>query len=379
MERVLIVASVASMIDQFNIPNIKLLKSMGYKVDVACNFKEGSSCSQDKICELLELLTEMDVNCYQIDFSRSITNLYQNLKALWQIEKILKKTDYKFVHCHSPIGGVISRIACHKSKIPCIYTAHGFHFFKGAPIKNWLLFYPIEKYFSKYTDILITINKEDYNNAKKHFYMKELELIPGVGIDTNKFSNIENFNRKEYRKGLGLSDDNIMLFSVGELNKNKNHEVVIRALEQINNKNVHYFIAGQGNLKDYLLELAKKLNVEDQVHLLGFRNDIRELNHCADIFMFPSLREGLGLAAIEAMASGLPLVTSNKHGINDYSENGVTGYKISPNDVNGFAEAINEIISDSNCDKLSKHNIELSKKYDLKNVDECMKIIYEEI
>ena len=279
-EKVLILASVASMIDQFNIPNIKLLQNIGYEVHVACNFEKGSSCSFEKIEILKELLKKLNVKCYQINFERNILKIGNNLKAYKEVKNILTENKYKFLHCHSPIGGVIGRIAGYKTQTKVIYTAHGFHFFKGAPLINWLLYYPIEKYLSKYTDILITINQEDYKRART-FSAKKVEYIPGVGIDIEKIKNIK-VNKKEKRVEFGLNEENVVLLSVGELNKNKNHSVVIKALAKINNPNIYYLICGQGNLKGELLNLAKKLNLEKNVKILGFRRDIYEIYKTPD-------------------------------------------------------------------------------------------------
>lgn len=167
MKKVLILASVASMIDQFNMPNIELLQNMGYNVDVACNFKEGNTCSDEKIEELKSTLKKMNIQCFQIDFARDVTNMGRNIKSLWQVEQLLETNKYEFLHCHSPIGGVVGRVAGKLKHVKVIYTAHGFHFYKGAPKKNWLIYYPIEKLCSYMTDVLITINKEDYVLAQK--------------------------------------------------------------------------------------------------------------------------------------------------------------------------------------------------------------------
>lgn len=374
-EKVLILASVASMIDQFNIPNIKLLQDMGYEVHVACNFEKGSSCSFEKVQKLKEYLNKLDVKYYQINFERNILKITNNLKAYKEVKNILLENKYKFLHCHSPIGGVVGRIAGHKTQTKVIYTAHGFHFFKGAPFINWILYYPIEKYLSKYTDILITINQEDYKRAKT-FYAKKVEYIPGVGIDTEKIKNIQ-VDKKKKREELGLTEENIVLLSVGELNKNKNHSVVIKALAKMNNPNVHYLICGQGNLKEELLDLIKKLNLEKNIKLLGFRKDVYELCKISDIFIFPSLREGLGLAALEGMCCGLPLISSNIHGINDYSINNKTGLKSSPLDEKSFKNNIEKLIENKNLRvKISENNKKVISKYNINIVNNIMNDIY---
>ena len=313
MNRVLVLASVASMIDQFNMPNIMLLKKMGYEVDVACNFEEGNTCSDEKIRELKDSLKEIGVEFYQIDFSRKITNIRKNVRAFLQVNNILKKNSYVFIHCHSPIGGLVGRIAGKLNRTKVIYTAHGFHFCKGSPLKNWLIYYPVEWICSWMTDTLLVINREDYQIAKKKFHAKETIYIPGVGIDIDKINSVQ-INREEKRKELGLKTDDIVLLSVGELNQNKNHEIVIRALKELNNSHIKYVVCGQGLLKKYLEKLARELGVQNQLFLIGFRTDVIEIYKCADIFVFPSKREGLSVALMEAMACGLPCVVSSIRG-----------------------------------------------------------------
>lgn len=313
MKRVLVLASVASMIDQFNMPNIMLLKKMGYEVDVACNFKEGNTCSDEKIRELKDSLKAIDVEFYQIDFSREITNIRKNVRAFFQVNNILKKNGYVFIHCHSPIGGLVGRIAGKLNGTKVIYTAHGFHFYKGAPLKNWIIYYPVEWICSWMTDALLVINREDYRMAKKKLHAKETIYIPGVGVDIDKINSVQ-INREEKRKELGLKSDDIVLLSVGELNQNKNHEIVIRALSELNNSHIKYVICGQGSLKKHLEKLAKELSVQNQLFMIGFRTDVIEIYKCADIFVFPSKREGLSVALMEAMVCGLPCVVSSIRG-----------------------------------------------------------------
>lgn len=374
-EKVLIVASVASMIDQFNIPNIRLLQEMGYEVHVACNFEKGNSCSLEKIQTLKKLLENIEVKYYQINFERNILKIFSNFSAYKEVKKILEKNKYKFLHCHSPIGGVIGRIAGYLTQTKVIYTAHGFHFFKGAPLLNWLLYYPIEKYLSRYTEILITINKEDYERAKT-FYAKKVEYIPGVGIDVEKIKNIK-IDKEQKRKELGLSKDSIVLLSVGELNKNKNHSIVIKALAKLNNPNIHYLICGQGNLKEYLEKLIKKLKLENNVKLLGFRKDIYEIYKISDIFVFPSKREGLSVALMEAIVCELPIICSDIRGNRDLIKNGNNGF-LADNSVENYIYKINKIIN--NINKIKKDKVvikEILNEIDVIKVNKKIKQIYE--
>ena len=167
MKKVLMLASVASMIDQFNMQNISLLQEQGYEVHVAANFEQGSTSSKERVEQFKKELKEKNVLYFQIDFSRNVSNIPQNIKAYKQIKKLLVNNKYEFIHCHSPIGGVCGRLAAKVTNTKVIYTAHGFHFYKGAPKFNWMIYYPIEKVLSYITDVLITINKEDYELAKK--------------------------------------------------------------------------------------------------------------------------------------------------------------------------------------------------------------------
>ena len=373
-EKVLILASVASMIDQFNIPNIKLLQNIGYEVHVACNFESGNTCSFEKIQKLKEYLNELSVKYYQINFERNILKITDNLKTYKEVKNILLENKYKFLHCHSPIGGVVGRIAGHKTQTKVIYTAHGFHFFKGAPLINWLLYYPIEKYLSKYTDILITINQEDYKRAQT-FYAKKVEYIPGVGINTEKIRNTV-VDRKKKRKELGLTKENIVLLSVGELNKNKNHSIVIKALAKLNNPNIYYLICGQGNLKEELLDLIKKLNLEKNIKLLGFRKDIYEIYKISDIFIFPSKREGLSVALMEAICCNLPVVCSNIRGNNDLIEDGKNGFLVE-NKMEEYIKKINFLISKNHFyENLKNNNIKIIKKINTEKIQTKMQKLY---
>lgn len=378
-DKVLMLASVASMIDQFNIPNIKLLIEMGYKVDVACNFVEGSTCSDAKIEELKNKLTEMGVDYYQIDFARSVRHIWQNLKAYHQVLSLMKANRYKFIHCHSPIGGVCGRLAGHKTHTKVIYTAHGFHFYKGAPLFNWL-YYPVEKYFSRYTGVLITINKEDYARASKKFYAKATYYIPGVGVDVVRFHNCET-SKSTKRIELGIPQNALLLLSVGELACRKNHQVVINALGKIRDPNIYYAIAGKGPLKDEYMKLAIQNGIAGNVMLLGPRSDVDELCKAADVFVHPSVREGLGIAPLEGMAAGLPLISSYVNGIKDYTKDGVTGCCLSnPLDVDAMAVAILTMRDNAAFrEQCALNNIEIVKKFDISQSIRVMAQIYSNV
>ena len=374
MKKVLIVTSVASMVDQFLMPSIELLKSMGYEVDVACNFKKGSTCDIVKINSLKEKLDIKKIAWYQIDFDRNVFNIKEDIKAYKQLVSLIKKNEYYFVHCHSPIGGILARIACKKNSTKVIYTAHGFHFYKGAPLINWLLFYPIEKYCSRLTDTIITINKEDYLLATNKMKSKRVEYIPGIGIDLSDFKELDVESINEKREELSMKDGMISMLSVGELNKNKNHRIVIEAMAKMDNKNIEYYIAGKGDEKDGLIELAKKLGVSDRLHFLGFRTDIKELYQLFDIFVFPSFREGLSVSLMEAMASGLPCVVGNIRGNCDLIDD-KGGELFNPADKIECARAIEKVLN-SDIFSMKKYNLDKIKNFDINIVKSKMIEIY---
>lgn len=378
-KKALMVCTTASMIGNFNLPNIKLLQDQGYKVEVACNFKNGSNWIDEDSVKLKDYLKDEGVKCYQIDFARSPFNLSENINAYKELEKTIKDSEYSFVHCQTPVGAVITRLITSKLKIPVIYTAHGFHFFKGAPLKNWVFYYPVEKLLSKHTDILITINDEDFKLAKKKMEASKTYEIPGAGVITERFHNNSTY-REQIRKQLNILDDEIMVFSVGELNNNKNHQVIIKALNLISNKKIIYVVAGVGENKNMLVSLAHRYGLSKQVKLIGYKDDIEKYYSAADIFAFPSKREGLSFAGVEAMAAGLPIVGSNVRGVKDYVYDGKSGFVLRPTDYKGFAKRISQLANSSELrTKMGKFNIETAKKYDIANVKKIMYKIYSKI
>lgn len=376
-------ASVASMIDLFNMDNIDILKRLGYQVDVACNFEYGSITSDKRVKEFKEELIKDGINVYNIPIPRSISKLSKIIDSYKYVKKICEENNYKIVHCHSPIGGVVARLACRKVRkkgTKIIYTAHGFHFFKGAPLKNWIIFYPVEKFCSRFTDCIITINQEDYKRAKTKFHAESVKFIPGIGVDTKKFNECT-VSMQQKRYDLNLANDDFVFISVGQISKRKNHEVVIRALAKINNVKVKYIIVGFGELEEYLENIVKELKLEDRVIFLGYRNDISELLYLSDAFAFPSLQEGLPVSLMEAMASGLPIVCSKIRGNVDLIEHGVNGYLYKCDDIDGFAYGM-ELISSMEVyeiKKISLNNRIKAQNYDVRLIHNEMVGIYKNV
>lgn len=347
---------------------IKQLLDDGHTVDIATNdsVRKAPECYKKLGCRIFSLLC-----------SRSPLDI-GNIHTIEQIRRLVKQEQYDIVHCHTPIAAACARIACKdlrkKLGVKVFYTAHGFHFYKGAPLQNWLIYYPVEKLCAYFTDKLITINQEDYSLAKRKLHAKQVHYVPGVGVDLSKFENIH-VDRDAKRREIGVPEGAFLLLSVGELNENKNHQIIIKALAKLNRPDVHYAIAGRGDKYDALVQLAAELGVSRQLHLLGYRTDIAELNCAADVFCFPSYREGLSVSMIEAMAGGLPVVCSRIRGNTDLvNEQG--GVLFDPHDEEECTEALKKILC---CDRnlMKAWNRYNAARYSSESIAVTMKSIYE--
>lgn len=350
---------------------IRSLIDEGNTVNIACNekLKPIPPCFREWGCQVYPIA------CTRSPFSKS------NITAIKQIRKIVSEGKYDIVHCHTPVAGFCARIACRKIRkkgVRVFYTAHGFHFYKGAPLLNWLFYYPAEKLCARMTDIIITINKEDYLLAKRKMRACHVKYVPGAGVDIDRFRTAE-VSRDQMRGELGIPRESFLLISVGELNSNKNHQIVIHALAKLKNPRVHYLIVGIGPKETELKTLAVSLGVSDQVHFVGYRDDVEKLYKIADINVFPSIREGLGIASIEGMASGLPLVCADNRGTREYATvYRVNGFENMCTTVDDYATAISRLESD---DALYKKLCEIGypsvQKFSSSIVIQRMKELYE--
>ena len=328
MKKILMVATVPGMIGQFNMDNLRLLQELGYKVEVACNFEDRSVWTSERVHSFVQVMKGMQISMHQIDFPRNPSDMKHLLHAWRQMDRLIAKNGYTGIHCHTPVAAALTRIIAHRYKVRVVYTAHGFHFYQGASWKNWLIYYPIEWILSRWTDTLITINQEDYELAKKRFHAKRTVYVQGVGIDVARFScHMESEAACLLRESLGIHKGDIAILSVGELSTRKNHAQVIRALAHLNIPDVNYYIVGQGS-QEALLDVARECNMLQRVRLLGFRTDIPELLHAMDLFVLPSLQEGLPVALMEALASGIPCLASRIRGNVDLEQYGVQYFEV---------------------------------------------------
>ena len=372
MNKVLFVATVVKThIMEFHIPYLKMFKEMGWETAVAAknDYENPADCAIP-YCDTY----------YDIPFERNPLKP-GNLKAYNKLKKVIDDGGYDIIHCHTPVGAMLTRIAAKQARTngtKVFYTAHGFHFYKGAPVINWLLYYPVEKWLSRYTDVLITINKEDYERAKT-FKAGKVCYVPGVGIDLKKFQTskeLHKLKREWLCTEFCIPKDTTILLSVGEVNKNKNHRVVIEALGKLKRKDIFYLICGRGPLQDEYKTLANQLNIGKQVVLAGYRTDVADFYKAADVFVFPSFREGLPVSVMEAMASGLPVIATCIRGSSDIVKEKNNGVLLKPDDVEGFANAIDAFRNADLIESISKMNANEAMKYDLDAVIKLYQRVY---
>jgi glycosyltransferase involved in cell wall biosynthesis len=257
----------------------------------------------------------IDFNQYEVSFTRNPLTI-SNLRAMSGLKKIINSKEFSLIHTQTPICSALVRLVNASMKVPLIYAAHGFHFHKNSSIMNWLFYFPVEWYLSRFTDVLITINKEDYALAKKWFKAKKTELVSGAGVDFGRFHH--EFESHYLHSMLGLNNSTKIITSVGELNKNKNHVLIIDFLKSFPElKDVHFVICGEGAYRERLTFLIDKYSLSDRVHLIGHRKDIPQILASSNLFVFPSKREGLPVALLETLLSGLDFVAFNIRGITD--------------------------------------------------------------
>lgn len=371
MKKVLFVAHVDSHIRHFHIPYLKYFKEKGYEVHVATSNDENE---EFPYCDVKHTIC-MERNPFKIN----------NLKAIRQMKKLLETEKFDLVHCHTPMGGVVTRLASKKARkegTKIFYTAHGFHFYKGAPKKNWLVYYPAEKYLSKFTDVLITINHEDYELAKSRFYAKDVRLVHGMGVDDKKFTD-EKLPVDEYvilRNELGLTVNDFVMIYVAELNSNKNQNMLIDAMKSLIKiaSNIKLCLVGKGTLEEEYKNKIGELGLQENVILTGYRLDVDKLLKIADLCVATSKREGLPINLVESALAGLPILAKNSRGHTEVVENGVNGFIFETE--NELITRIIQLYSDKDLLlNLRKNARESVKKFTLENALKEQIKIYEEM
>lgn len=344
MGKILFVATVDLHIKAFHLPYLKFLHDNGNSVHVVTNGKEQFENCDKKYTICIER------NPFKIN----------NVFAIYQLKKIIENEKYDLIHCHTPMGAVVARLAAKKARLKygtkVIYTAHGFHFYKGASKIKWFMFFPIEWFLSKYTDTIIIINKEDEKIAKKMFKNRcnKIEYVPGVGIDNCKFDEInKDFNREKSRNDLGLKDSDFVMIYPAELSKRKNQTWLISSIKELiyDNNDIHLLLPGKDSLNGKCMELTEKLGLSNNIHFLGFRNDIPKLMRLSDVAISSSLQEGLPVNIMEAMYLGLPIICSNCRGNKDLVIQNVNGEVFEINDTEAIKNSILKLYKNKNLRK----------------------------
>ena len=335
MAKRILITCTDSMMKQFLEPHVRNLAENGYEVEIACS-------------EVLNRMTEVRkdleqlVPVHQLHLKRSPLAV-SNARGYRELKKIIDSGRYDLIWTNEPVMGVATRLAARKARkqgTRVMYMVHGFHFYKGAPLPNWMLFCPVERMMASKADCICTINREDYARARK-MRTPRAAYIHGVGIDTDRLRPGE--NPTDLRNELGLPKEAFLVLSVGELNANKNQQVIIRAIARMKDPAIHYVLCGKGDQRQNLEVLARELDIADHIHFLGYRKDIADICRQSDVFALPSRREGLPFAAMEAMYCGLPLVNSGIRGLTDITEDGVSGYICDPDDTERYAGSIRKL------------------------------------
>jgi glycosyltransferase EpsD len=368
MDKILFTATESQLhIEAFHLPYLKWFKEQGYEVHVATRRERDIP-----YCDVL----------HDIPFKRSPFRSV-NFKAYYQLKKIIDANDYKLIHCHTPIGGVITRLAAiraRKKGTKVLYTAHGFHFFEGAPLINWLLYYPVERWLSKYADCIITINEEDYGYATSNgFKTGEVCLIHGVGVDLQKFNPIKAGEKEAVREKYGYKQNDFILINIGELTYRKHQDYLFNIVDLIKSKipNLKLLVVGKGSLMRNYMETVKKMNLDQYISFLGYRKDIPDLMVLADVAVSSSRQEGLPVNVMEAMATGMPLVVSDCRGNRNLVHHGENGFVFRLNEPEKFAAGIEQLAKSKELrEKFGESSRWLVERYSLSIVLKEMGKIY---
>lgn len=341
MKKALLTATVQSHIAQFHKPLIRILKKKGYEVHVA---------ARNNLAEKNGLRIEGADEIYDLPFSRSPKSP-DNIKAYQELKKIIQENKYEIIQCNTPVGGIITRLAARKARkagTKVYYTAHGFHFYQGAPIKNWLIFYPIEKFFARYTDKLVTITKEDDALAKKRFSC-EVRYMHGVGVDGKRYKPISDTEKAVLRKEMNYDEDAFLCLCTGELNKNKNQSFLLDLMPDLAKMvpTIKLLLAGNGPYENTLREKARENGIEEHVEFLGYTTQLEKYVGISDVVCSASMREGMPLNIIEAMLCRKPIVATVNRGHRELIQNEQNGCLIPQGDAEAFRRAVQRFYQDA--------------------------------
>ncbi|SDZ63327.1 Glycosyltransferase involved in cell wall bisynthesis [Evansella caseinilytica] len=369
--KILFVTTISNTVNAFLIPHMKLLIDQGNQVDVAFNL----------VAEVHPDIKKLGCNIHQVAFQRHPARV-ANFRAYRKIRNIILKEQYQIVHVHTPVAAFLTRLACRNiPDVRILYTAHGFHFYQGAPFINWAVYHTLEKIAANWTDGLITMNEEDYAHAGKLPLRKKQAVynVNGVGLDLEKFIPQTIDRKKSLRAAYGYNDEDFILICVAELSARKNQEMLIRVVSRLKEiiPDIKLLLAGEGSCFQRYKSLVHRLGVEKHVEFLGYRNDVDKLMTLSDIAVSAALHEGLPVNVMEAMATGLPLVVTDTRGNRDLVRHGVNGYVTPVTDDEQFAAAVEKLYrSEERRSKLGEESIQAIQNYSLQEVMTQMSEVY---
>jgi len=366
MKRILFISNHAGF-SKFNVPYMKWFKEQGWTVD---NISPG-----------IEIKDYVD-NQYDIAITRKPVSL-KNILAYRNVKRIILENNYTIIHCHTPVGGVFGRlcsIKARKNGTSVIYTAHGFHFYKGSSLLSWIIYYNIEKILAQYTDCIVTINEEDFSLAKRQFPTNNVSKINGIGVNLQKFkSSINNEKRAELRKNYGFKNDDFILIYVAQFVPRKNHSFLIIQLPLLLQKisSLKILFVGNGYLMEKCKSLIRKQALENQVFFLGYRTDVENLYSLSDVLVSVSKQEGMPQNLVEGMACGLPLVCSKIRGHVDIIKSSINGFLFQLENSDEMNEYIYQLYIDKSLQEtISKQNIIDAEQFSVVNSVNAMSQIY---
>ncbi len=369
--KILLTATVQSHICQFHRPLADVLHAHGYEVHVA---------AKDNLAEKNGLKLDFAEKVFNVPFSRSPKSV-DNLRAYKELKKILDAEHYDVVHCNTPMGGIVTRLAARcerKQGTRVFYTAHGFHFYQGAPKLNWLVYYPIEKFFSRMTDQLIAITDEDYRLASEKFHCK-VRRIHGVGVNEKRYYPVSYDEQMRLRKELGFTPDQKIILCIGELLANKNQSMAIHVMEQVVKRfpDAQLLLAGNGPEKERLEQNIVQCNLSSNIKMLGYCTCLEKYQRITDVLVACSRREGLPLNLVEAMLTGNPVVATINRGHRELIHQGENGFLVPADAVAEMAERVISLLSDSElASRTGANALDSARAYGATNVKRELEDIY---
>lgn len=373
MKRALMLAPMGSVHRRFNKANIDALQAMGYEVELCANFENGEG-PEIHNRKYAEECTKNGIKIHSIPFARH--SLTGSLRCLPQLKELLRTERYDLVHTHTETGGLLLKLAhCVKGRTKFFYTPHGMSFWKGSGLKSQLVYKPLERWICSGMDMNLGMNLEEVENL--HRWNKKTGVyVHGIGLNVSRMRSPIR-KREDLREEFGLADGDKFIASIGELDDNKNHITVIRALALLGRKDLKYVVCGVGPNRDMLMREAERMGLKDNVLLAGYRSDIPDVLNAADIFVFPSFHEGMPVSALEAMACGLPVICSQIRGNVDIVEEGENGYLFAPADSDALSRKIGLLMDDADKRKtMGAKNRKIVEDFSLETVTEELKRIY---